>query len=53
MEECRYYVILSKDLGYIDEQTYQKLYNALEKASWFLNSYAKGIVCNSAITKQS
>lgn len=33
MEECRYYVILSKDLGYIDEQVYKELYNALEKAS--------------------
>ena len=29
LEECRYYIILSKDLGYIDEQTFQQLFNAL------------------------
>ncbi len=51
LEECRYYIILSKDLGYIDEQTFQQLFNALERTSWFLNSYAKGIIDNNAMKK--
>lgn len=27
LEECRYYIILSKDLGYIDENRFKEIYN--------------------------
>ena len=46
LEECRYYIILSKDLHYLAEEETEKLRCSLEKVSWFLNSYAQGIVKN-------
>lgn len=48
-EECRYYIILSKDLHYLAEEETEKLRCSLEKVSWFLNSYAQGIVKNNRI----
>ena len=44
LEECRYYIILSNDLGYFDERTFQLLNVAIEEASKTLNAYCKGIV---------
>jgi four helix bundle protein len=41
LEECRYYLILSKDLGYMDSR---KLMSQLEEASKLLNAYAKSIL---------
>lgn len=52
LEECRYYIILSKDLGYISNDGYMQLNCILEEASWYLNSYAKGIVNNNALKQQ-
>lgn len=52
LEECRYYIILSKDLGYINNDGYMQLNCILEEASWYLNSYAKGIVNNNALKQQ-
>ena len=49
LEECRYYIILSKDLGYINNLDCDELDTALEKASWFLNAYCKGIVNDNAL----
>ena len=49
LEECRSYCILSRDIGYIDIQTYEALNNAVYQASSFLNGYIKGIVENSGI----
>lgn len=43
LEECRYYIILSKDLGYIDSNTHDYLENLIENASYFLNAYIKGV----------
>ena len=43
LEECRYYIILSKDLGYIDDNRYQEMNYAIYNASRFLNAYCKGI----------
>ena len=31
LEECRYYVLLSKDLGYIDSNTYETMANAIKR----------------------
>ncbi|KGI59429.1 four helix bundle protein [Prevotella sp. S7 MS 2] len=52
LEECRYYIILSHDLGYINEDKYLELNTQIEKTSWFLNAYVKGIVENHALQKE-
>ena len=52
LEECRYYILLTKDLDYIDDEVYQELNAELEKASWYLNAYAKGIINNNGIPKE-
>ena len=44
LEECRYYILLSLDLSYIDTETFNYLSFKLEETSRFLNSYIKGIV---------
>ena len=43
LEECRYYVLLSKDLGYIPENAYLCLNDSIEETSKFLNLYCKAI----------
>ncbi|MGI6223893.1 MAG: four helix bundle protein [Prevotella sp.] len=46
LEECRYYIILSRDLGYIDENLYYQLCESVEEASRLINKYCKGILEN-------
>ena len=46
LEECRYYIILSKDLGYIKEDGFNQLINSVEDTSKLLNAYCKGVVDN-------
>ncbi len=43
IEECRYYLILSKDLGYGDTAA---LMNSLEEVSSLLEAYAKSIIAS-------
>ena len=43
IEECRYYLILSKDLGYVDTRG---LMDALEEVSRLLESYTKSILAS-------
>ena len=43
LEECRYYIILSLDLGFINEETYNNLSSSAEETSKLLTSYCKGI----------
>ena len=43
LEECRCYIMLSKDLGYINDEEYQSLSFAVEGASYYLNTYCKAI----------
>mgnify|MGYP000176876175 CR=1 FL=1 len=43
LEECRYYVILSFDLKYINEETYLLLLNTIEEISKLLISYCQAI----------
>lgn len=50
LEECRYYILLSKDLGYIDLESYKSLNDEIEKVSWYVNAYCKGIINNSGIS---
>ena len=49
LEECRYYILLSRDLGYIDNTSFDSLYTEIEKVSRFINAYCKGIIDNSSI----
>ena len=49
LEECRYYCILSRDLDYIDETTYQQLVHAILDTSFMLNAYIKGVVNDNGI----
>jgi len=53
LEECRYYIILSKDLEYIDNDDYDKMNNLIEEVSKLLNGYVKGIVNFSAEKQMS
>ena len=53
LEECRYYVLLSKDLGYIPNNTYAYLNNSIEETSKFLNSYCKAITNDVAPKKDT
>ena len=46
LEECRYYIILCKDLEYINYHTYEILWNEIEEVSKLLNGYCKGILTN-------
>lgn len=47
LEECRYYILLSRDLGYIDINTYETLAIQIEEVSKVLNGYCRGILNNS------
>ena len=49
LEECRYYILLSKDLDYISPETNDYLNNEIEKVSWYLNAYCQGIINNSGM----
>ena len=42
-DECRYFIILSKDLLYIDQQEFEQLLSDIESVSRLLNAYCKGI----------
>ena len=43
LEECRCYVMLSKDLDYLSEEEYDNLTYSIEGASYYLNAYCKAI----------
>ena len=49
IEECRDYVILSRDLGYIDGQQFDELSYSVEETSKLLVAYSKGIINNNGI----
>ena len=46
LEESRYYVILSKDLNYINQDEYVKLMQMVENASKALIAYCRGVIKN-------
>ena len=46
LEECRYYIILSKDLGYISESGKSELEALISRTSYLLNAYCKKIITN-------
>ena len=43
LEECRYYVLLSKDLEYISIEAFEYMNNSIEEVSKVLNAYCKGM----------
>ena len=43
LEECRCYIMLSKDLEYISEEEYNALSYSIDGASFYLNAYCKAI----------
>jgi len=43
-DECRYYIILAKDLNLIDQIEYDNLYNSINIVSKLLTGYCKGII---------
>lgn len=43
LEECRYYILLAKDLDYINDNQQTELNNSIEDTSRLLNAYYKGI----------
>ncbi len=43
LEECRYYIILSKDLNYCKTDIYTELVEKIEQTSRLLNSYCYAI----------
>lgn len=43
LEECRYYIILSRDISYIDDDRCIKFNTLIENASRLLNAYSKKI----------
>lgn len=49
LDECQYYIILSKDINYISEEDAKMLSVMLENVSYFLNTYINGINKNSGI----
>ena len=49
LAECRNYIILSRDLGFISEEQHDMLYVAIEEASKLLTSYCKGIINNTGM----
>ena len=46
LEECRCYIYLSRDLGYVDNECFEYLYTNIEETSKLLNGYCKGIIGN-------
>ena len=49
LEECRDYILLSRDLNLVDSDSIQLLYDQLEQTSWFLNRYCQGIINNNGV----
>ena len=49
LEECRDYIVLSKDLLYINEEEFDQLYTSIEETSKLLIAYSNGIINNNGI----
>jgi len=50
LEECRYYIVLSHDVGYYSEETANYMWAKIEEASIVLNAYCQAIKDNKGIT---
>jgi four helix bundle protein len=52
LEECRYYIILSFDIGYIDQEVCNQLEFLVNGVSWKLNGYAESVSRNVGISDE-
>ena len=52
LEECRYYIILSHDVGYYNDATANDMWAKIEQASITLHSYIEAIKANKGITDE-
>ena len=52
LEECRYYIILSNEIEYINQETRDRLEYLINGTSWKLNGYAESISLNKGITDE-
>lgn len=43
LEECRYYILLARDIEFITIEKYEELKDLINSSSYMLNSYAKAI----------
>ena len=49
LEECRDYIILSRDLEYINNEQFMSLVQSVKTTSKLLNGYCKGIIDNNGV----
>ncbi|MBQ6063779.1 MAG: four helix bundle protein [Prevotella sp.] len=49
IEECRDYIILARDLNYINHEQFMILHDSIEETSKLLIAYCKGIINNNGI----
>ncbi len=49
LEECRNYIILSRDLGFISSEQFNTLVQSIENSSKLLNGYCRGIIDNNGV----
>ena len=49
LAECENYIILARDLGYIDETEYQSLHTNAESTGKLLTAYCNGVINNKGI----
>ena len=49
IEECRDYILLSRDLQYFTDTDFSNLHDELEETSRMLHLYCKGIINNNGI----
>ena len=52
LAECQNYIILSCDLGYINQQEYALLHESAEETGRVLTGYCNGIINNNGIIKE-
>ena len=52
LEECRYYILLSLDIEYIDQDTYSNLNFLINGTSWKLNGYAETMNKNRKLNRE-
>ena len=52
MAECMNYIILSKDLGFIDQEQFTKLSETINSAGRLLTAYCNGIINNNGIKSE-
>ena len=52
LEECRNYIILSRDLGFVSSEQFNTLVQSIETASKLLNGYCKGIIDNNGVKEE-